>query len=127
MYRGSSFLLWKDFRIHRFAVRELLQPRYDPLLGLRPDSRRQSAEAVPRILALADAIRDTYCGHVGTINGRRVTVEVTDTLTTKIILGTLACIPAYDSYVIEGLRAAGISFSRLSERHLESLFEWYRE
>ena len=22
MYRGSSFLLWKDYRIHRYAVRE---------------------------------------------------------------------------------------------------------
>ena len=34
MYRGSSFLLQKDYRIHIPVVRELLQPKYDPLAGI---------------------------------------------------------------------------------------------
>ena len=31
MYRGSGsgFLLWKNYRIHRYAVREVLKPEYD--------------------------------------------------------------------------------------------------
>lgn len=35
MYRGSTFLLQKDFRIHRVVVREVLRPQYDSLLAFR--------------------------------------------------------------------------------------------
>jgi hypothetical protein len=33
MYRGSGFLLWKDFRVHLKVVRELMRPEYDLLLS----------------------------------------------------------------------------------------------
>jgi hypothetical protein len=33
MYRGSSFLLWKDYLVHREAVVELLKPKYKKLRG----------------------------------------------------------------------------------------------
>lgn len=33
MYRGSSFLLQKDYRVHIPVVKELLQKKYDVLLG----------------------------------------------------------------------------------------------
>jgi hypothetical protein len=46
---------------------------------------------------------------------------------TKITLATLGCIPAYDGYVIEGLRAEGIPYSTLNERTLKTLFDWYRK
>lgn len=31
MYRGSGFLLQKDYKIHKYAVKALLQPKYDSL------------------------------------------------------------------------------------------------
>lgn len=34
MYRGSSFLLQKDYKIHKDAVEEILKPEYDPLLEI---------------------------------------------------------------------------------------------
>ena len=37
MYRGSSFLLQKDYQIHEEVVRTLLDKRYDPLCGIRCD------------------------------------------------------------------------------------------
>jgi len=61
------------------------------------------------------------------VNGRRCVVEVTDTLATKILLATLACAPAYDAYVVEGLRTEGIPYSTLNERTLKSLFDWYND
>jgi hypothetical protein len=127
MYRGSSFLLQKDCRIHRLAVREVLRPRYDPLLGFRASSPRRTVEAIQEILVLAGSIRDAYCNQISSVNGRRCVVEVTDTLATKILLATLACVPAYDAYVVEGLRAEGISYSTLNERTLKALFDWYND
>ena len=127
MYRGSSFLLWKDYKIHRYAIREVLRPEYDSLLILDCDSAEASAMAIPRILALADAIRNAYVTHIKTVDGERENIDITDTLVTKIILAVLACTPAYDTYVIEGIRDAGIPFSRLNERHLTALFDFYRD
>ncbi len=126
MYRGSSFLLWKDYKIHQYAIREVLRPEYDPLLDIDFESAEASASAVPRILDLATAIRNTYAAHVTTVDTKREEVKVTNTLVTKIILGVLACTPAYDTYVIEGIRDAGIPFSALNERHLDALFNFYR-
>ena len=61
------------------------------------------------------------------MNGRRCIIEVTDTLATKILLATLACVPAYDAYVVEGLRAEGIPYATLNERTLKALFDWYND
>ena len=127
MYRGSAFLLQKDSRIHRLAVREVLRPRYDALLAFRAGSPRRTVEAIQEILFLAGSIRDAYCNQISSVNGRRCVIEVTDTLATKILLATLACVPAYDAYVVEGLRAEGIPYSTLNERTLKALFDWYRD
>jgi len=48
------------------------------------------------------------CRNIRTVNGVVREVNATDTLVTKIVLGTLGCIPAYDSYFIDGLRIKGI-------------------
>jgi hypothetical protein len=127
MYRGSTFLLWKDFRIHRLVVREVLRQRYDSLLAFRPTSARRVVETIRDVLDLANAIRDAYCNQIRSVNGQRCVIEVTDALATKVILATLACIPAYDTYVVEGLRAEGIPYSTLNERNLTALFDWYNE
>ena len=34
MYRGSSFLLQKDYRVHVPVVKELLNKKYDALAGI---------------------------------------------------------------------------------------------
>jgi len=127
MYRGSSILLWKDYRIHRFAVREILRPTYDSLVGFRPTSEVQDTHAIAQILGLAYAIRDAYRDNLRMVNDHRHSGNITDTLVTKILFGTLACIPAYDANVIRGLREAHLPFSRLSGHHLEALFDWYHE
>src|SRR2546422_4274860 len=64
MYRGSAFLLWKDCRIHRLAVREVLRRRYDFLLAFRAISHRRARQAIYEILALACSIRNAYCSQI---------------------------------------------------------------
>jgi hypothetical protein len=127
MYRGSGFLLWKDFRIHLKVARELMRPEYDLLLRFTPTSKSDDEKAIGQILTLSDAIREAYCSQITSVNGYRCKVRVTDTLITKILLGTLACVPAYDEYVVQGMRAEGLSCTSLKERNLNALFEWYTE
>lgn len=126
MYRGSSFLLWKDYRIHRYAVRELLKPKYDLLLRLDFDSPGDTEAAIPTLLGLMSALREAYVDHAVTVNGRREKVNVTDTLATKILLAAFGCTPAYDWYFVEGLRSRGIAFSEFNEAHFVRLCEFYR-
>jgi hypothetical protein len=125
MYRGSTFLLKKDAEIHRRAVRVLLQPRYDWLRGYRPRADRTDGQAIRDMLHLVDHIRDAYCGQIRTVDGRDGEIWVSDALATKIILGTLACLPAYDSLVAEGLRLEGLPYSSVNERSINALFDWY--
>ena len=43
MYRGSSFLLQKDYRVHIPVVKELLSEKYDALVGIEcTDFRKES-------------------------------------------------------------------------------------
>jgi hypothetical protein len=35
MYRGSSFLLQKDYKVHKKVVKEILKPQYDCLFGIK--------------------------------------------------------------------------------------------
>jgi hypothetical protein len=126
MYRGSSFLLQKDFRAHESVVRYLRRRRYDWLLGYRPDAAVTTARAIRGILDLVDGVRRAYRDHIRIVDGRRRRIHVTDTLATKIVLGTLGCIPARDEFVTEGLRLERIyPYTALTAESLRALFDWY--
>jgi len=123
MYRGSSFLLWKDYRIHTEVVEKLLQNKELQQLDF---SSIRDAE-LERIIDLSGWVKDWYRNNIKTVNGESKTINVTDTLVTKIILGTLGCIPAYDRYFIDGMRKSGISYSKLSKSNLKSVVGYYKK
>jgi hypothetical protein len=99
MYRESSFLLQKDYRVHGAVAEEILNPRYASLKNLTLDDFTLDS----RRTELADALL-----HRGAAN-------VSDTLATKILLGTLGCTPAYDRFFIAGLKKYGLKFSYLNK------------
>ena len=127
MYRGSSFLLWKDYKLHTSAVKELLKPQYDSLLDLDMESETTTKAAIPRIVHLRDRLKAIYGDRVQSVIGHREKVKVTDTLVTKILLGVLACVPAYDTYVVKGMRRCEISFSEVNAGQLSQLASFYRQ
>lgn len=88
MYRGSSFLLQKDYKIHTPIVGELLKTDYDVLHGIECDELENNLEL---LLNLEKNIKSLYDGNVS------------DTLVTKILMGTLGCCPAYDRYFLDTL------------------------
>jgi hypothetical protein len=110
MYRGSSFLLQKDYRIHKPAVTEILKPKYNHLRSANFEQYRGSKgeENIGLLFELIDNVKICYEG-IGDTNKKDA--NVTDTLVTKILLGTLGCIPAYDRFFITGLKAQGLTYS----------------
>ena len=51
-------------------------------------------------------------------------INVTDTLATKILLGTLGCVPAYDRFFIVGLKKESLSYSYLNKRNFQLLIDF---
>jgi len=104
MYRGSSFLLWKDYRVHEPIVRELLEEKYEPLWNIDFDSLRPQSPEVDTFFTLAAKLKQVYKETVTKVNGVLSQNIPSDILVTKILLGTLGCTPAYDRLVVEGIK-----------------------
>lgn len=125
MYRGSSFLLQKDYLIHRPAVEEILKEEYKPLNNASFDyffdDNNNGSEK------LFDLIHKVKMCYEGVGDTPRKAANVTDTLVTKILLGTLGCIPAYDRYFIKGLRNHNLPYSELKEFNFKKMVEFCRK
>ena len=112
----NSFLLQKDYKIHADVVRLIYQPEWDDLWDLSPEKLSQEYYA-DRIMKLSESITEAY---VATGVG-----IPTDTLLTKILLGTVGCVPAYDRYFKKALADTGAApqvFSAKSIRTLGNLY-----
>lgn len=104
MYRGSSDLLWKDYKIHHKAVQILVHRRYTHLRHLEFSDPSQDADIADQILKLSKRLREVYRQEITSVDGKETDFKATDTLITKILLGTLGCAPACDLYFITGFR-----------------------
>jgi len=123
MYRGSSFLLWKDYLIHKEVVEYLLQNKHLQKLSFT----NTTDEEIQEIFDLMSWIKGWYQNNIHFVNGEKKKVNVTDTLATKIILGALGCIPAYDRYFIDGIRNKGLSYSGLKPKNFSSVVNFYKK
>jgi len=123
MYRGSSFLLWKDYRIHTDVVEKLLENKHFQKFNFSTIKETD----LDKIIDLTNWIKNWYKENIKTVNGEEKSVNATDTLVTKIMLGTLACIPAYDRYFIDGMRNSGINYSKLSKKNFKAVAGYYKE
>lgn len=123
MYRGSSFLLWKDYKVHQEVVKELLKNS-----DLQEENFLSINDAeLHRIYELCEWIKNWYPQNIKEIDGEPKQVNVTDTLATKIMLGSLGCMPAYDTYFIKGLRKSGIPYSSLNIKNFRAVVEFYQK
>lgn len=127
MYRGSSALLQKDYKIHQPAVSKLLDRSYDVLWDLDFDDAARDSVTADLIVSLSVAIRATYRQHITIVDGIHRDFQPTDTLLTKLLLGTVGCVPACDRYFIIGFRHAGLRYSRFGTAFLREVFRFCRE
>lgn len=117
----NSFLMQKDYKIHADVVRLIYQPEWDDLWDLSPEKLSQEYYA-DRIMKLSESITEAYVASGAGIP--------TDTLLTKILLGTVGCVPAYDRYFKKALADTGAApqvFSAKSIRTLGNLYLDYED
>lgn len=125
MYRGSSGLLQKNHTIHNQTVEILTSAKYSTLQCHQGNEVNSSS--IPLILDLKKELAD----HYGKLTFKRgentATINATDTLTSKIILGTLGCVPAYDRYFLLGIKEKQLQNRYFDKASLTELFNYIGE
>jgi hypothetical protein len=129
MYRGSSYLLQKDYLIHKELLEKvLLSDDYKPLQTW-DFSKGENDENIELLFELRDLIKAYYKEKITFVNGvKKEKLIVSDVLITKIILGVFGCVPAYDRYFIFGLKEYDDKFGfTFNKKSFENLIKVYRE
>lgn len=106
----NSFLLSKNYRFLIPVVRKLCE--HERLKNWEPEFTKADNDTIDEIIRLKEEIiRDCFIGQTFyTINGEEKNIDkATDTLVSKIMLGTLGCVPAYDSYFVRALKELKIT------------------
>lgn len=122
MYRGSSFLLQKDYKVHTPVVRIIMEKRYDPLMGISAEELIKD-ENLTLLEEVSDRIRKAYADERPSFEG--MINNATDTLVTKILLGTLGCVPAYDRYYVQAVRRYKISVGEYCRESVKAVANYY--
>ncbi|CAL65653.1 hypothetical protein [Christiangramia forsetii] len=112
MYRGSSQLLQNDYKVHLEPVNILNSYKH-----LRCNQNYEiTLFNLPKILELIKELSIYY--------DKKHNITPTDTLISKIILGTLGCLPAYDRFFIDGVKQLELKSTTLKEKSLRELFKF---
>ena len=122
MYRGSSFLLQKDYKVHTPVVRILMEEQYNSLVGITAEELIKD-ENLTLLEDVSARIRRAYADEKPSIEG--ITNNATDTLVTKILLGTLGCVPAYDRYYVQAVKQYGISAGGYNKESVRDVAKYY--
>ena len=124
MYRGSSFLLQKDYKVLVPVVEEILKPEYDCLFGIAcADLRNDDVwEQYTKLYKYIDGYFDPVREKVA---GRKVTTSVSPVLITKILMGTLGCVPAYDRFFVDGIKTYKVTTQEYSPKSVLKLVDFY--
>ena len=109
MYRGSSFLLQRSYTVHVGVVERLACSKFSTLWNNEIGATDSDVQLIPTILAAVEEVRTAY----------KPFGDASDTLATKVLLGTLACLPACDRFFIDGFKRSGQKYSYLNARFVE--------
>ena len=124
MYRGSCFILQKDYKVLTPIVEKILKPEYDCLFGVACADVRNS-DVWKQLKKLSDCISAHFQPIRDEVAGRKVASSVSPVLITKILMGTLGCVPAYDRFFEEGARHLGLKEKSYKKNSLLELAKFY--
>ena len=126
MYRGSSFLLQKDYRVLVPIIEKILKSEYDCLFGVACADLRES-EVQDRLEKLYKCIAKYFGPIRDEVAGRKVASSVSPVLITKILMGTLGCVPAYDRFFQDGVATYKVTTQEYSLESVLRLVDFYEE
>ncbi len=126
MYRGSGGILQRNHLVHQGTVDVFYAGNYDHL-KCSPGHEVSEAQ-IPSILDLRDAIAKEYEKiQFKRGNNPLKPISATDTLTSKVMLGTFGCVPAYDGFFIRGLIELNLAKRRFNIEGLAEIFQFYEQ
>ena len=126
MYRGSSFLLQKDYKVHIPVVKELLSKEYDALAGIECIEFRK--ESNQQLLREINSFLEQYYDKIRReVKGQELKNQLSFTLITKILMGTLGCVPAYDRYFIAGIKKQKVTTGNYNLKSIMKLVDFYEK
>lgn len=124
MYRGSSFLLQKDYKIHIPVIEELLDRKYDPLFGIEC-SKLRDRENQELLAELNDFLERYYDDVRRDVKDQHVKNKLSATLITKTLMGTMGCVPAYDRYFVDGIKRQKVATGIYNLKSVLMLVDFY--
>lgn len=124
MYRGSSFLLQKDYKVLVPIVEEVLKSEYDCLFGLACTDLRNN-DVRDQLMKLYDDIANYFRPIRDQVAGREIESPVSPVLITKILMGTLGCVPAYDRFFVDGIKEHKVTTGEYSLKSVLKLADFY--
>jgi hypothetical protein len=124
MYRGSSYLLWKDYKIHASLINEL-NTKNELVIKLDFNEENDSKNSTV-LLRLIKNVKLYYSNKIIIVNGENREVKPSNILASKVLLGINACIPAFDRYFIKGLKLHDCGTS-INKGTLIDIFKFYRK
>lgn len=128
MYRGSSFLLQQDYKIHRKVVDAILDS--DKRLQGAGCEELADPELNRALWDLSRTITEYYSDVRKSVSDmlseEEVKSDLSTILITKVLLGTLGCVPAYDQYFANGVAYEGVTTKTYNKASLDNLIEFYK-
>ncbi len=132
MYRGSTSLLQNNYRIHRKPVEiicEFIKKNKNDLMEekfIDWDKIKDLKDELEKCYINVDVYKITDDSIKGDIKYELKKFNFTDTLVTKILLGTTGIVPAYDGNVVASLKAMN-KISKFNEASYDELIKMYEE
>ena len=134
-----SFLMLKDYLFLIPVIEILNQPEYDGLCDIDltdANPNLDKSRYIATVIALIGELKEYFMSQTyykiekdketGIAKHIAFTLgDVHDTVIGKILLATLGCIPAYDRYVVAGMKAEGLC-GILGKRNLSDLVDYSR-
>ena len=120
----NSFLLQKDYKVHIPVVKIIQEQKYNPLHGISAVELCEE-HSLDLLDDIVGRIQDAYTKERPSTDG--IINNATDTLVTKILLGTLGCVPAFDRHYINSVKKNHISRGTFSRNSVRSVAEFYRD
>lgn len=129
MYRGSSFLLSLDFTVHKEIVKIVMDEKYDELFDSDTLITNEKGRKIylnllfgnNQIKGVVNELNYWYkTWHHSVVSSpiddieneitqKAFSNDVSSVLITKVLMGVYGCIPAYDRYVMDGLKTQNVN------------------
>ena len=110
--------------MHTPIVEKILKPEYDCLFGLACTDLRND-DVQTQLTNVYNDIANDFGPVRNQVAGREVPSPVSPVLITKILMGTLGCVPAYDRFFGIGAKYLGLEKDTYQEKSLRELVDFY--